>query len=774
MQAVKSRSDGGDGDERDVLIPAPRSMGSPSSVQSIGPWTVVRMIARCPGVDMYVGAQGKRQVLLQVVLLRPADETEAKAQVRYTRELAEQTEAAVPDPDAELIGHGVGERPEGGTALYWALPWHESAELLQPGGPKLEAPDELVILTHDLLERLVRRHEGGRLDPLLSESVVVTQGNRGSSVLGFPVLVDPRWTDEEMAPPRLAAHEVDGHELKLNQTGDLFRLGKAVRELGRPLGALPAPFVDLLRRFEGEAEPFDSARQAIELLERLDAEGGLGLRSKTLSSPRIASAQTVVDGGRTGIDVARFRAEATVVAPPPRSPWNPDPEDEAEPAAPQPPARGDTTRSPPPQAAVLHEPEVLASPETPAVEPSEPEESDDQPTIAMTRLTMGRPAQATERMVVPPTAPEDSAEAATQDVLHRLEESDEPRRVHDAEPEAAPPAEAEDAPGGTVVGVRLPSRNELSRPLADSPETPDLDPYGDPRRRAAAHPPYPIPPPGAVLPGAVPPPVEPSQDVPDVPDVPVSRKSAVLGAVGLFVAGLLLFLGVEVFAPRSSDDPEPAARAEAQVLRPARDVVVKVTPDSAALYSAEDGTFLGSGRVQVLVGTDPPSLTAGAPGYVPVEVSLPQRGTLAVELSPVEGETQCTVEVRSPQGVVLEPPDESAVLVERRGRWSTWELRGAGMFVATEGRGAWVVPCPEPGRETQVNLIKRERPTDVELEVTWPTQAEIFIDGEPQGNAPLKRKVPNRFVKIRAETATGDVERWLPVFADTRVELPEP
>ncbi len=746
-------------------------MGRPSTVQTIGPWTIVRMIARCPAVDLFAAQQGTKNALLQVVLLRPAADEEAKQQVAYTRTIAELTESLTPDPDVELVDHGLGERPEGGNALYWAMPWNEAADLIRAGGPELESPDELVILTHDLLERLARRHEGQRLDPILSESLVVTRGALGSTVLGFPLVVDPGWTDEDMAPPRLAAHEAQEETPKPDAKGDMFRLGRALEELGRPLGALPGPFVDLIRRFQGHDEPLNDAREAIELLERLDHEGGLGLRSKTLSASRIASAQTVVEPtrGPSGLDVARLRAE-TQVSPRPATPWESDEDEDtamtAEPRRVE--TRSDASITAPPGAMYARDSDFMGTDED--RDPS----ASDAPTLALERTELDLP-----RTLIRP-GPTQASDEWTDDALVRLEspqppDDDAPGHTQANVPGLPPPEWSEsEGPQGTVIGVRLPSRQDLTRPVSSGYRG-----GPDPRRPRRAHhhpmrPMYPLPPPGPVLPGAVPPPVDPSGDVADVPDVSVSKNSYLFAAIGVFVAGVLAFLAAEFFVERPDGDSGRREPEQAQVLRPPRDVTVKVQPENASVFSAEDGTFLGAGATRILVGSEPPSVAVSAPGFVPVEVDLPRRGTLSVELLPSDDESQCSVRVRPPKGVTVEPTDESAVAVEKGRRWTTWEFRGAALFVATQGRGAWVVACPEPGAEAKAKLDRRSTPRDVELEITWPTQGEIFIDGEPQGNAPMKRMVANRFVKVRAETPDGAVERWLPVFSDTRAELPEP
>ncbi|MEM1024523.1 MAG: hypothetical protein AAGD10_08555 [Myxococcota bacterium] len=730
------------GPDRDVLIPAPRSMGSAAELESVGPWSVLRRLLRAPGVDLYEAEQGKTRALLQVVDLRPARPHEDEARVKFTQSVQQLTAASTPDPDAELLDHGVSERAQGGSALYWALPWEADAALLAASGPELEAADELVILAHDLLERLVRRHEKKRRDPLLSEALIATQGERGVHLMGFPIVVDPRWSDDEMTPPRFARPEIRPEGPLARPEGDLFRLGRCLEEIGHRLESVPEPLVEMIRRFQKPpaGEGYGSAREAIEWLEEKDATGQLGVRSKTLSRPRIASAQTIVETRGPGLDVEMLR-EST--------PWT----------------TADHT---------LDDPEVVDQPDektqatvAPAktqIVPS-PQGRDSEKTIRVKRSSP--PEDAETRVEAPSDGPLDKTETGVPGLVPR--------------PSGAP---NDGGPEGTIVGVRVPTRNELARPLA-----PGGSPVPEPRRRAQypAALPQPIPPsprslPATtgpypnVLPGAVPPGAGGTSDEEDeeLPDVTMSSRAPLYIALGLFLTGLSTFVASEFLGPQPTEDERTRERAEVQMLRPPLDVWVKVKPENASLYSSEDGTFLGAGQARIMTGSELPKLVAAAPGYVPAQIPLPQRGTVSVELTRVEEETACSVEIRRPAGVQLSPVAGSAERSSNADGDEIWSFRGAALLVAEVGRGAWVVDCPSPGATPRLSLPRRSPATEVELEVTWPTRGEIFIDGEPQGSAPLKRTVPNRFVSLRAETPDGEVERWIPAFRNSQIELPDP
>lgn len=706
-------------------------MGAAAELESVGPWTVVRPLVRAPGVDLYEAEQGKTRAILQVVALRPGRPHEDEARVRFTRSILEQTGASTPDPDADLLDHGVSERPQGGSALYWALPWEADVEHVSASGPELEAADELVILAHDLLERLVRRHEKGRNDPLLSEAVMVARDS--ARVFGFPVTVDPRWSDDEMTPPRFARSEVHPEGPRVQASGDLFRLGRCLEEIGHRLGSLPEPMVEMIRRFQKppSGEGHASARDAIEWLEEMDATGQLGVRSKTLSRPRIASAQTIVEPRGPGLDVGMLRQS---------SPWSGD---------------GHT----------LDDPEIPAE-----TIPPRPEGRDDEETVRVEAVTVQRPS--------PPEA-ETRIESRAEAPMDKTETGG---------PGLEPP---DGGPEGTVVGVRVPDRKALARPMPGQAEPGGQGAVPAPRRRSE-YPsalPQPIPPSSrslppatgphagpypTVLPGAVPPGAEAPSEEEALPDVSMNHRAPLYVALGLFLTGLLTFVASEFLGPQPGGSRLEESRPEVQLLRPPLDVWVKVRPENASLYSAEDGTFLGAGQARIMTGEESPQLVAAAPGFVPAQIPLPQRGSVSVELTRVEEETACSVRIRRPIGVQLSPAAASAERTSVDGRDEVWSFRGAALLVAEVGRGAWVVDCPSPGSTPRLTLPRRSPAGEVQLEVTWPTRGEIFIDGEPQGGAPLKRTVPNRFVSLRAETPDGEVERWIPAFRDSQVELPDP
>jgi hypothetical protein len=831
--------------DRDDLIPSPRSVEAETDLSRAGPWHLVRRLCRAPGADLYEGERTHGRALVQVVLLRPDHDRAPERTEAFIQSVARRTEQK--QQQVELLDHGVAHRESGGMALYWAMPWSESAELLSTHGPDIHSMEAWRTLSRELLARLVDRHDRQALDPLLSEAILAVDPSVGSAVLGFPLLIDPRWTDDEMTPPRVAPFEVRERNLALSPSGDLFRLGKALEELARPLRPLPSPVIRWLDRMQqGFEDRHTSARQALQDLDTIDSRGGLGIRASGRSAPRIASAQTVLQG------------------PPGAGSGS---------GSGQPAPQGDRSRDVPPPEARAHRAgvpdartELLSEPvrpradtlEMPDMDPeSEPEPSDmepegsEQPTVAIRADELERRRRGRSAAPTMPVMPADrAADRARPPASSKRTEPVEPT-VEDRDPPPKGSGSAEGqgqgqgsvradrdslhhaGPKGTVVGVRLPSPEQLARPLPRDPTpTPDLppaspqNPYG-PQQPAPGGPmmlpPAMLPgvlppgamPPGSVPPGSVPPgghppghpPMGPPPGAPnpnfgpmggpphtpgggsgtgsmpplvsprpdaseDLPDVQFGNRGRLGTAAAVLGLGIAALVAVEVLLPSVPDDRVEMLASDGmgpQVLRPPRDVSIRVKPATAILVAEMDGTTLGAGRADLLVDADPPVVLVAAPGHVPVRVPLPQRGSVSVELTPSDGESQCVTRVRPPAGVRLEALADSAEQVDA----NRWSFQGAALFRAVGGRGAWLVPCPEDDRRAP-RLKTRPAVEDVQLSIAWPSRGEAFIDGDPQGDLPVTRSVPNGFTRVRVVTDEGEVERWLAVRRDTRVELPDP
>jgi len=710
-------NDGPTSDPRGVEIPSPRNLGEEQRLRKLGAWKLDDELARAPGVLLYAARQGDRRCLLQVVPLRPVgrpdDRKRMSAAVRTIE--AETRRHQEREPDLQLIEHGVLETQGGSYVVYWALPWTSAAERLDPRGGFIGSADELVIVLHDLLERIAQRDARGLRDPLLCEHLIACDPKLGSTVAGMPLVVDPRWTDDDLASPRLLDEERGPDGPQPTARGDLHRLGVAMEAFGHVLGGLPDPLLALFRRFRadyGDGEGFSSASEALRELEALDDRGELGVRPKSLSAPRIASAQTVV--------MTRQRSES--------------PEGQA--------VTEDDLESPSQDATVAMEPVTAPG-------------RDGEPTVR------AMPSEATVVDPKPGPRSEPGAPAGS--------EPDDPGPS--AIPEShgtvvgvrlpGPEYLARPSPGGGAGGPGQPPSPNHGR-VVPGPALPGSPP---PDAGGSAASPWGPPAPGAGSPSGHRAPEAPEENL----ELQVSGRTKLMMAIGLLVVGVFAFVGVEVLAPDERSAEMMARRNVLQRMPAENDVELAVQPSSATIISERDGQILGRGLVRMMVGDDPPVLLAHAPGHYPARIVLPHRGRMLIGLTKIAGDSEaCLTRITVPPGVKLETMEGTRVDPD------TVSFDVATVLRDGSGQGAWFIRCPPKERERKVVLPNRPPPQRVELEVEWPSGARVSVDGESQGTAPLSRTVRSGFVKVEAETDAGTVRRWIPAFTDTAVELPAP
>ena len=170
-------------------IPAPRNVsGEEATSAKIGPYHVVRHLVSGPGAQLLeVAAEDGTQVLLQIVRCRA---TRSSAEEAERNEMLEAIRLATEELRSE---HGVNEHgtadSDGETVLYWAMPWDERA--VELGLAKIDTDDELVSVGIHLAKHLATLHAKDRLDPLLSERLLVIKAGE-PWIAGGPSVGPPR------------------------------------------------------------------------------------------------------------------------------------------------------------------------------------------------------------------------------------------------------------------------------------------------------------------------------------------------------------------------------------------------------------------------------------------------------------------------------------------------------------------------------------------------------------------------------------------------------
>ncbi|MFO0723814.1 MAG: hypothetical protein U1E65_08540 [Myxococcota bacterium] len=235
-----------------------------------GAFRWIRQLVAAPGVVLAEGTDQRGDpVLLQIVRTRlVADEAERLRRLHLERVIAARTAGLL---EEGVIAHGVEVEPDGARALYWVLPWSERyLELARPERPDLGL---IVRAGMVLATRLVSRHVRGRTEPLLSEKLLLLGDVRdGALLVGLPVFVPPEWLAEDMAAPALAPEE--RVRVQLEPSGDLWRLGRALRSLMEQGRIIHAPLEKLVASLElsDRAQRTPRASQVLAELESIAAD----------------------------------------------------------------------------------------------------------------------------------------------------------------------------------------------------------------------------------------------------------------------------------------------------------------------------------------------------------------------------------------------------------------------------------------------------------------------------------------------------------------------
>ncbi|NJK89338.1 MAG: hypothetical protein HC923_07985 [Myxococcales bacterium] len=174
------------------------------------------------------------------------------------------------------------------------------------------------------------------------------------------------------------------------------------------------------------------------------------------------------------------------------------------------------------------------------------------------------------------------------------------------------------------------------------------------------------------------------------------------------------------------------------------------------------------GRVRVMVADPTPALLITAPDHVPVRLLLPHRGAVDLALAPSVADSECVASLDAPNDLRLKTIEGDIIA-------TSVPLRFKSAMVVRDGtgQGAWLLRCPSPP-ENDIELRKYAPSRRVDLTVAGPIGADISIDGELQGAAPLTRSVRSGFVKVQAGSVKGVLQRWVPALTDLTIELPDP
>ena len=243
----------------------PESGASANQGGRIGSYRVVRHLVSAPGAQMLEGAdEDGAQVLLQVTRCRRArGATEENECLEMLRTISSQT-SEIRANGFKILEHGQSANGDE-IVLYWVLPWTERANSF--GMARINTAKELVDAGIALAGRLVRMHQKGHHNPLLSERLLLLDSD--PQVLSVPIRVPDRWLTESMRPGRLAPEEALSKET--TEAGDVWRLGQTLKALTVGINALPddlSSALDWLGHPEVN-ERIATAENALELLESL-------------------------------------------------------------------------------------------------------------------------------------------------------------------------------------------------------------------------------------------------------------------------------------------------------------------------------------------------------------------------------------------------------------------------------------------------------------------------------------------------------------------------
>ncbi len=264
--------------------------------------------------------------------------------------------------------------------------------------------------------------------------------------------------------------------------------------------------------------------------------------------------------------------------------------------------------------------------------------------------------------------------------------------------------------------------------------------------------------------------VRPAPDGPlAAPPADRAAGSNVLLGIVIFVAGVATAFALQVLLRTNGESGELGVNLR-QEIQPAGEVLLQAMPAEAVVVSESDGQILGTTPMRFLVpAASDYAVLVAAKGHEPVRLTLPSRGRLRTDLVPLDTRPPCVIALTAPDDETLEGVGADV----EPGR--DYIIRGAAVLRSPSGAGAWLVRCPALGGTSEVTLEARPPSSTHRLSILAPPDATVSINGERVGKVPFSGDIKAQFVLVRTETlAAGASERWIPLFASTRVKMPKP
>jgi hypothetical protein len=248
---------------------------------------------------------------------------------------------------------------------------------------------------------------------------------------------------------------------------------------------------------------------------------------------------------------------------------------------------------------------------------------------------------------------------------------------------------------------------------------------------------------------------------------PEKKGSGWLAATTLLL--LVAIAGLAVLIANTVAGDKVTITIARRTIVPQNEVVLSVLPAESIVVGESDGRILGSTPLTILVPSEVPiSVLVIAPGREPQRFTLPDRGHVSTELAPLKSEP-CEVDLDVPSGAQLE-----SVIGDTRALGSKYRVPGAMVLRATNIRGAWIVRCPSLGGTEAQKITSTAMMTTPHATISEPTGATVTIDGEKVGIVPLQASISAGFAKFKIELGDSAIERWIPIFTNTELRLPNP